>query len=358
MLRKRIYLLYTLAGVSVERGEDGIAHPLPARPPFGGTGGKGGGLGKRLSLRGKSKGMGVRVQRGLPAIGLLEKEGIAVGSVVQGVGRMGGGEGRALRVGIVNLMPLKIATETDFVRALSYSSLAVEVEFIKLSTYEPKHTSMEHLREFYRDFGAAADLRYDGLIVTGAPVERLPFEDVTYWRELTEVFDWARRQVRSTLYICWAAQAALYHFYGIPKYELAEKMFGIFGHCVREPLLPIVRGFDATFFAPHSHHTEVRRGDILGERELTLVSESEEAGVYMALSRSGGEIYVTGHPEYAPGTLDEEYRRDVAKGMPIRPPENYYLNDDPTEAPVVRWRGHAHLLFGNWLRYYVGGGGR
>jgi homoserine O-succinyltransferase len=195
--------------------------------------------------------------------------------------------------------------------------------------------------------------RFDGMIVTGAPVEQMDFEQVNYWDEITDIFDWARTHVTSTLYICWAAQAGLYHFYGIPKYPLDRKMFGIFRHYVDVQGLPIFRGFDDEFFVPHSRHTEVRREDILKVKDLQLVAESDESGVYMCMARGGREIFVTGHSEYSPMTLDSEYKRDLAKGLPIDMPRNYYRNDDPSQPPVVRWRGHANLLFSNWLNYYV-----
>lgn len=197
------------------------------------------------------------------------------------------------------------------------------------------------------------DEYYDGMIVTGAPVEQMPFEDVRYWGELTEIFDWGRTHVTSTFYICWAAQAALYHFFGVPKHGLPNKMFGVFRHTMNDPYQPIFRGFDDEFYVPHSRHTEVRRCDMIGIPGLTLLSESTEAGVYMAMARGGREFFITGHSEYAPSTLDDEFRRDRAKGLPIAPPVGYYTDDDPTKPPRVRWRGHANLLFSNWLNYYV-----
>ena len=191
------------------------------------------------------------------------------------------------------------------------------------------------------------------MIITGAPVEQMDFEEVNYWDEITGIFDWARTHVTSTLYICWAAQAGLYHHYGIPKYSLNQKMFGVFKHRTLDPLHPIFRGFDDEFYVPHSRHTEVRKEDILKVPELTLLSESDESGVYMVMARGGREFFVTGHSEYSPLTLDTEYRRDLEKGLPIEMPRNYYINDDPDRGPVVRWRGHANLLFSNWLNYFV-----
>lgn len=250
-------------------------------------------------------------------------------------------------------MPLKITTETDLVRLLSNSPLQIELDFMKIKGHTPKNTPIEHMQEFYKDFETMENSCYDGLIVTGAPVEQMDFEEVTYWPEIVRIFDWARTHVTSTLYICWAAQAGLYHFFGVPKYQLPSKMFGVFRHTLREPFLPIFRGFDDEFYVPHSRHTEVRREDILKVPGLKLLSESEESGVYMAMSRGGREFFITGHSEYSPYTLNDEYVRDKKKGLPISIPKNYYRNDDPAQGPVVRWRGHANLLFSNWLNYYV-----
>ena len=260
---------------------------------------------------------------------------------------------RPLRLVVLNLMPLKITTETDLVRLLSNSPLQIELDFMKIKGHTPKNTPIEHMQEFYKDFETMENSCYDGLIVTGAPVEQMDFEEVTYWPEIVRIFDWARTHVTSTLYICWAAQAGLYHFFGVPKYQLPSKMFGVFRHTLREPFLPIFRGFDDEFYVPHSRHTEVRREDILKVPELKLLSESEESGVYMAMSRGGREFFITGHSEYSPYTLNDEYVRDKKKGLPISIPKNYYRNDDPAQGPVVRWRGHANLLFSNWLNYYV-----
>jgi homoserine O-succinyltransferase len=260
---------------------------------------------------------------------------------------------RPLRLVVLNLMPLKITTETDLVRLLSNSPLQIELDFMKIKGHTPKNTPIEHMQEFYKDFETMENSCYDGMIVTGAPVEQMDFEEVTYWPEIVRIFDWARTHVTSTLYICWAAQAGLYHFFGVPKYQLPSKMFGVFRHTLREPFLPIFRGFDDEFYVPHSRHTEVRREDILKVPELKLLSESEESGVYMAMSRGGREFFITGHSEYSPYTLNDEYVRDKKKGLPISIPKNYYRNDDPAQGPVVRWRGHANLLFSNWLNYYV-----
>ena len=260
---------------------------------------------------------------------------------------------RPLRIVVLNLMPLKITTETDLVRLLSNTPLQIELSFMKLRSHTPKNTPVEHMKAFYKDFELMSDERFDGMIITGAPVEQMPFEEVSYWSEVSAIFDWARTHVTSTLYICWAAQAGLYHHYGVPKHDLPHKMFGIFEHTVNRPLLPIFRGFDDVFYVPHSRHTEIRREDIERCPELDILSESPEAGVYMVMARGGREFFVTGHSEYSPYTLDGEYKRDLAKGLPIDMPRNYYRGDDPSQPPLVRWRAHANLLFSNWLNYYV-----
>ena len=285
----------------------------------------------------------------LPAIELLKEENIFVIDNSRATRQ----DIRPLRIVILNLMPLKITTETDLVRLLSNTPLQVEISFMKIKSHTSKNTPIEHMKAFYTDFDKMRGEKYDGMIITGAPVEQMDFEEVTYWDEITEIFDWARTHVTSTLYICWAAQAGLYHFYGVPKYDLPAKMFGVFRHSLREPFVPIFRGFDDEFFVPHSRHTEIRREDIMKVPELTLLSESEESGVYMAMARGGREFFITGHSEYSPYTLNDEYMRDLGKGLPINKPRNYYRNNDPAQGPVVRWRGHANLLFTNWLNYYV-----
>ncbi len=285
----------------------------------------------------------------LPAIELLKQENI----FVIDHSRARRQDIRPLRIVVLNLMPLKITTETDMVRLLSNTPLQIELSFMKLRSHTPKNTPIEHMRAFYKDFELMRDERFDGMIITGAPVEHLPYEQVSYWPEVSEIFDWARTHVTSTLYICWAAQAGLYRHYGIPKHDLDKKMFGIFEHHVNRPLLPIFRGFDDVFYVPHSRHTEIRREDIEQCPELDIISESPEAGVYMVMARGGREFFITGHSEYSPYTLDGEYKRDLGKGLPIEMPKNYYRNDDPSQPPLVRWRGHANLLFSNWLNYYV-----
>mgnify|MGYP000356091132 FL=1 len=287
----------------------------------------------------------------LPAIDLLKEENI----FVIDNSRASTQDIRPLRIVILNLMPIKITTETDLIRLLSNSPLQIEVSFMKLKSHTSKNTPIEHMKAFYRDFECMRNEKFDGMIITGAPVEHLEFEDVNYWDEIQDIFNWTRTHVTSTLYICWAAQAGLYHHYGIPKYPLDKKMFGIFEHHICEGMskLPIFRGFDDVFFVPHSRHTEVRRADIEKHPELTIISESDDSGVHIVMARGGREFYVTGHSEYSPYTLDTEYRRDLGKGLPIDMPKNYYRDNDLEKGPLVRWRSTANLLFSNWLNYYV-----
>ena len=285
----------------------------------------------------------------LPAIELLKQENIFVMDTTRAASQ----DIRPLRIAVLNLMPLKITTETDLVRLLSNSPLQIELSFMKVKSHTSKNTPVEHMKAFYTDFEEMRHQKYDGFIITGAPVEHMDFEEVSYWEEMIEIFDWARHNVTSTLYICWAAQAGLYHYYGIPKYPLDKKMFGIFKHHVNNPELPIFRGFDDEFSIPHSRHTEVRRTDIERCHELEILAESEESGVSILMARGGREIFLTGHSEYSPLTLDTEYKRDLGKGLPIEMPKHYYRNDDPSQPPLVTWRSHANLLFNNWLNYYV-----
>lgn len=285
----------------------------------------------------------------LPAIELLKQENIFVIDNSRATQQ----DIRPLKIVVLNLMPLKITTETDLIRLLSNTPLQVEISFMKVKSHTSKNTPVEHMQAFYRDFELMRDEKFDGMIITGAPVEHMDFEEVAYWDEISDIFTWARTHVTSTLYICWAAQAGLYFHYNIPKYKLNKKMFGIFEHHTNNPLLPIFRGFDDLFYVPHSRHTEVRREDILKVKELDLISESDESGVYMVMARGGREIFVTGHSEYSPLTLDTEYRRDLDKGLPIDMPLNYYRDNDPAKGPLVRWRAHANLFFQNWLNYYV-----
>ena len=293
--------------------------------------------------------MPLNIPKTLPAVETLRKENI----FVMDSDRAQSQEIRPLKIVVLNLMPLKITTETDLVRLLSNSPLQIEIDFLRLKSHTSKNTPIEHMMAFYKDLDEIQKSNYDGMIITGAPVELLEFEEVKYWKELTGIFDWAHNHVTSTLYICWAAQAGMYHFYGVPKYRLPEKMFGVFEHKTNNSLNPIFRGFDDVFYVPHSRHTEVRSRDILKVPELTLISESEKSGVYMVMARNGREFFITGHSEYSANTLDTEYKRDVKKGQPINLPENYYLDNDPKNEPVVRWRSHANLLFTNWLNYFV-----
>jgi len=293
--------------------------------------------------------MPLNIPKTLPAVETLRKENI----FVMDSERAQSQEIRPLKIVVLNLMPLKITTETDLIRLLSNSPLQIEVDFLRLKSHTSKNTPIEHMMAFYKDLDEIQKSNYDGMIITGAPVELLEFEEVKYWKELTGIFEWAHKHVTSTLYICWAAQAGLFHFYGVPKYPLPEKMFGVFEHKTNNSLNPIFRGFDDVFYVPHSRHTEVRSEDILKVPELTLLSESEKSGVYMVMARNGREFFITGHSEYSANTLDTEYKRDLKKGLPIKLPENYYRDNDPKNEPLVRWRSHANLLFTNWLNYFV-----
>ena len=293
--------------------------------------------------------MPLNLQKNLPAVELLKKEHIFVMDSL----RASEQDIRPLRVVVLNLMPLKITTETDLVRLLSNTPLQVELDFMKIKGHTPKNTPIEHMKEFYKDFDEMQDDFYDGMIITGAPVEQMPFEEVSYWEEITQIFDWARTHVTSTLYICWAAQAALYHFYGVPKYELPEKRSGIFRHQVLHPDCRLFRGFDDDFPAPHSRHTEVRAEDVRRTPNLRILAESDEAGLTLVESLDHSQVFMTGHLEYDRGTLDAEYRRDLARGMDPHVPSHYYPNDDPSQLPRMNWRAHAHLFYNNWLNYYV-----
>ena len=293
--------------------------------------------------------MPLRLPDRLPAIELLMRENI----FVMDDSRAHMQDIRPLKIVILNLMPLKITTETDLIRLLSNTPLQLEISFMKLKSHTPKNTPIEHMMMFYRAFEEMRDEKYDGMIITGAPVEQLEFEDVGYWEEMKEIFAWARTHVTSTLYICWAAQAGLYYHYGIPKYPLSKKMFGIFPQYTLEPQLPIFRGFDDVFQMPHSRHTELHREDILANPELKLIAESPDCGVSIVMAREGREFFVTGHLEYAPNTLDNEYRRDKDVRKDVDIPRNYYHHNDPSQPPVVTWRAHANLLYANWINYYV-----
>jgi homoserine O-succinyltransferase len=293
--------------------------------------------------------MPLNIPKNLPAINLLKEENI----FVIDSSRAATQDIRPLNVLVLNLMPVKITTETDLVRLLSNTPLQIELKFMKVKGHTPRNTPIEHMQEFYTDFDEISRNYYDGMIITGAPVEQIDFNDVSYWNELTNILNWARTHVTSTLYICWAAQAALYHFYKIPKYDLPKKMFGVFPHRLHDSRLPIFRGFDDIFYVPHSRHTEIRRDDIITNPHLTILAESDQAGVHIVMTRGGREFYITGHSEYSPGTLGDEYHRDRRKGLPIHIPDNYYPNDNPSNTPKVQWRAHANLFFTNWLNYYV-----
>ena len=260
---------------------------------------------------------------------------------------------RPLRIAVLNLMPLKITTETDLVRILSNSPLQLEIHLMKVRAHTSKNTPVEHMRAFYRDFDVMRNEKFDGMIITGAPVEHLEFDEVTYWDEISEIFEWSRTHVQSTMYICWAAQAGLFYHYGVQKHPLNTKMFGIFPQKPLDMKLPIFRGFDDKFNMPHSRHTEIRRADIEAVEGLQVIAESPLSGVSMVMAREGREIFVTGHSEYSPMTLDTEYRRDLDKGLPIHMPYNYYIDDDMDKGVKVTWRAHGNLLFQNWLNYYV-----
>jgi homoserine O-succinyltransferase len=293
--------------------------------------------------------MPIKIPNQLPAREILQGENIFVMDEDRAVHQ----DIRPLKIAILNLMPTKIATETQLLRLLGNTSVQVEVTLVRTSTYQSKNTPEEHLLNFYQTFDQIKDQNFDGLIITGAPVEHLEFEAVDYWEELKAIIDWGLENVFSLFFICWGAQAALYHQFRIPKYPLPAKQFGVFPHQVLRGNVRLLRGFDDVFYAPHSRHTETRRADVEKVPELEILAESPEAGVYIMATRDGRQIFVTGHSEYDPLTLKKEYDRDVAAHLPIEVPRNYFPNDDPTLPPLVRWRGHANLLFANWINYYV-----
>lgn len=293
--------------------------------------------------------MPVRVPDTLPAIEDLKQENI----FVIGEKRALSQDIRPLHIAVVNLMPLKQSTETDLLRLLSNTPLQINLDLVLPSGHKWKNTPENHLNQFYKPFETIADKKYDGMIITGAPVETIAFEAVDYWSQLQYIFDWSRSHVTSTVYICWAALAGLYHNYGIQKYPLDKKISGVYSHRVLNAKNPLMRGFDDIFYAPHSRYFEIRKNDILATKGLEILSESDECGVYIVMARNGREIYITGHSEYAPLTLDAEYRRDLKKGLNPDIPRHYYLDDDPQKPPIVRWRSHANLLFSNWLNYFV-----
>lgn len=293
--------------------------------------------------------MPIKIPNDLPAKEILTNENIFIMSEDRAVHQ----DIRPLKIVILNLMPTKIATETQLLRLLGNSPLQAEIDLLHTKTHISKNTPEEHLLTFYKTFNDIKNQRYDGLVITGAPVETLDFEEVDYWEELKQIMEWSRTNVFSTLHICWGAQAGLYYHYGIPKYSLDAKMFGVFEHTINKKNVRLLRGFDDVFYAPQSRYTEVRKEDIQKIQELEILAESADAGIYLAASKNGRRIFATGHSEYDPLTLKTEYERDIAKGLDIAIPKNYYPDDNPKNEPVVRWRGHANLLFSNWLNYYV-----
>ena len=293
--------------------------------------------------------MPIKIPNDLPAAETLNNENIFVMAETRAALQ----DIRPLRIAILNLMPTKISTETQLLRLIGNTPLQVDVIFVHPKTHRPKNTPEKHLTSFYKTFDEIKDQRFDGLIITGAPIEEMEFEDVNYWEELTEIMEWSLHNVYSTFHICWGAQAGLYYHYGIKKYPLKEKQFGIFQHTISKPNTMLLRGFDDLFNVPHSRYTEVRREDIEKVDEIDILAESEEAGVYLMKTDQGRQIFVTGHSEYDPLTLKAEYDRDIAKGIDIKVPKNYFPADNPDKPPTVTWRGHANLLYSNWLNYFV-----
>jgi homoserine O-succinyltransferase len=293
--------------------------------------------------------MPIKISDRLPAARTLEEENIFVMKTSRAYRQ----DIRPLKIAILNLMPTKITTETQLLRLVGNTPLQMDVTLLYPKSHEAKNVSPEHLAAFYDSFDSVKHMRFDGLIITGAPVEHLPFEEVDYWDELKEVMDWSICNVQSTLHLCWAAQAGLYHHFGVPKFALPRKVFGVFPHTVKRKNLKLFRGFDDVFYVPHSRHTEVREEDVEKVEELEILSVSPEAGLYIVATKDGRMIFITGHSEYDCLTLKTEYERDIAKGLKTDLPKNYFPRDDPSAVPVVKWRGHANLLFFNWLNYYV-----
>jgi homoserine O-succinyltransferase len=293
--------------------------------------------------------MPIKIQNDLPARQELEAENI----FVMDEDRAGSQDIRPLQILILNLMPIKQDTELQLLRALSNTPLQIDITFLKLSTHISKNTDPSHLNKFYNTFDEIKCLKYDGMIITGAPVEQMEYEEVNYWDELTEIMEWSKTHATSTLHICWGAQAGLYYHYGIKKDLLSEKVFGVFEHRVMNRKVPLVRGFDDYFMAPHSRHTMVSREDILANEHLQILAESDKAGVFLILGDNGKRIFVMGHPEYDRYTLDKEYKRDLDKGLSIEIPVNYYPDNDPSKRPILSWRSHSNNIYSNWLNYYV-----
>jgi len=293
--------------------------------------------------------MPIRVQNDLPAKEILEMENIFVMDEFRATHQ----DIRPIRIGLLNLMPLKEDTELQILRSMSNTPIQVDVVFVTVSSHESKNTSTSHLNKFYVTFEDIKKQKFDGFIITGAPIEQMPFEEVDYWEELKEIMAWTKTHVTSTLHLCWGAQAAIYHHYGIDKVPLPKKLFGVFEHRVHNRKVPLVRGFDDVFLAPHSRHTDVPAGQIRADERLTILAESEEAGVFLAMADEGRQIFVTGHPEYDRVTLEKEYKRDKEKGLDIKVPKNYYINDNDSVRPPLSWRAHGNILYTNWLNYYV-----
>ncbi|MBQ6712752.1 MAG: homoserine O-succinyltransferase, partial [Selenomonadales bacterium] len=293
--------------------------------------------------------MPIKIPNELPAAKTLTDENIFIMTEYRAITQ----DIRPLKILLLNLMPTKIDTETQLSRLLGNTPLQIELELIHTKTYESQNTPKEHLLSFYKTFDTVKDNTYDGLIITGAPVEKMKFEDVDYWDELAEIMEWSKTHVHSTFHICWGAQAGLYYHYGIQKHDLPQKMFGVFPHTLDRKQSILFRGFDDVFYVPHSRHTTVRREDIEREPALKIIASSEEAGVYAISNDGGSQIFIMGHSEYDPRTLEKEYLRDKNLGLPIEVPQNYYPNDDDTKAPLVTWRAHANLLYSNWLNYFV-----
>lgn len=293
--------------------------------------------------------MPIRIPNELPAVKVLTSENIFVMTEKRAITQ----DIRPLKLLILNLMPLKIDTETQLSRMLGNTPLQIEIELLKTSTYESKNTSAEHLITFYKTFDEIKHKKFDGMIITGAPVEQMEFEEVEYWEELCEIMEWSKTNVTSTFHICWGAQAGLYYHYGIKKYPLEKKLFGVYPHTVEYKNSILMRGFDDTFYVPHSRHTTIKREDIEKVPELKILSTSPQAGVYAISTKNGRQIFITGHSEYDPGTLRKEYLRDKNAGLPIEMPENYFPDNDDTKEPVSTWRAHANLLYTNWLNYFV-----
>ena len=293
--------------------------------------------------------MPIQIPNDLPAVGTLQNENI----FVMPENRAATQDIRPLEIVLLNLMPTKIATETQFSRLLGNTPLQVHLELMHTTTHQAKNVGMDHLLNFYKSFDELKDRKFDGMVITGAPVEHLPFEDVDYWQELCQIMEWSKTNVHSTFHICWGAQAGLYYHYGVPKHELEEKLFGVFPHEADYKRSILLRGFDDTFWVPHSRHTTIAREDVEKIPQLKILASSKQAGVYAVASKGGKQVFVTGHSEYDPDTLEKEYLRDKNQGLPIHVPENYYPNDDDTQEPLVRWRAHANLLFSNWLNYFV-----